>query len=261
MSESNLHSSLHMIQLWLDASRLAQLGRMLHLPIARTSTRYLVHCALGELFQAQAPKPFSVERPNSPTRSADEQSGRFIRILGYSELDHIALQRLAQGFAGPAVYRLCDWGRCVSKPMPDTFPIGMNLAFGLQACPVIRKASDGAKWKAGQEVDVFLAKAWTLEAIVNISREEVYSDWLKTQFERRGGADLISTSVERFSIERMTRRTEGSDRIVRTIQRPDVTFSGMLKVADEDRFVDMLQKGIGRHRSFGYGMLKLRRAD
>ena len=50
-----------MVQLGLDAKGLTTLGKMLHLPLSQTDTGYLMHCALGELFGDDAPKPFSIE--------------------------------------------------------------------------------------------------------------------------------------------------------------------------------------------------------
>lgn len=251
----------HMVQLWLDAQMLARLGRMLHLPLARTSTNYLVHCALAELFQAQAPRPFCVESGPRQINADDGRGGRFIRVLAYSDIDGEALQSLARGFASPTVYEICEWARLASKPMPDSFPEGMRLGFNLRACPVIRKASDGSKWNAGQEIDAFLARVWEIDdPSVDVDRQDVYRDWLRSQFERRGCAEPLAISMERFSIERMTRRTHGNDRKVRTIQRPDVTLTGTLHITAGSAFAETLRTGIGRHKSFGYGMLKIRRA-
>lgn len=262
-------ATFHMVQLALDPRRLVQLGKMLHLPLARTGTNYLVHCALGELFQDQAPKPFSVE---AGTASAN---GRHVRVLGYAGVDRAALHELAKGFASPAVYEISDWDRAASKPMPGTFPEGMRLRFELRACPVVRKASAGEgrtstgerrTWREGQELDAFLAHVWTLDdPAASVDRESVYRDWLARQLDLRGGAALETVGMDRFSIERMMRRTHAGGpapygRKARTVKRPDATLTGTLRVTDSGAFVDLLKSGIGRHKSFGFGMLKVRRA-
>ncbi len=253
-------SDFYMVQLGLDAKGLTTLGKMLHLPLAQTDTGYLVHCALKELFQNDAPQPYSVEN--------ESQNGRRVRVLGYTAADTDTLQASAQLDAGPTVYEICDWDRLAAKPMPETFPEGMALQFELRACPVVRKASAGEgvnqhgetrSWDEGEELDAFLAEAWTRPEEDDLSREQVYCDWLDRQFEIRGGAELQSTGMTRFSIERMTRRN-GPDRTPDTIKRPDVTLTGTLEVTDGDAFVDILRSGLGRHKSFGYGMLKVRRA-
>ena len=231
---------------------------MLNLPLHRVDTGYLVHCALGELFQDQAPKPFSIE---TEARS----NGSAVRILGYADVDSDALRELAKGFASPAVYDIARWEQCASKPMPESFPQGMRLGFELRACPVVRKASAGStpdgsrSWREGEELDAFLSEAWECPD-KELDRETVYREWLERQFEIREGAAPSSIGMERFSIERMTRRSHGEDRSVTTIQRPDVTLTGTLAVTESDAFTDLLRSGIGRHKSFGFGMLKVRRA-
>lgn len=259
MSNENVHD-FHMIQMWLDTRQLAQLGKMLHLPLKQTGTNYLVHCALGELFQDQAPNLYCVEDKH---RQITEYSnnGRHVRALCYSEMDWETLQNLSRGFASPTVYEIVDWDRMASKPMPDTFPKGMKLGFELRACPVVRKASDGPKWNEGQELDAFLSRVWEIDdPDIEVDREGTYVNWLRRQFKIRGGAELISAQMKRFSIERMSRRNHGSNRKLKTIQRPDVTLTGKLEVSDAEAFEELLKSGIGRHKSFGFGMLKIRRA-
>lgn len=246
-----------MVQIHLDARRLMALGKMLGLFGGKrhVGTAYLAHCALGELFQDQAPKPFSIED------SAESKGDGTIRLLGYSQVDGETLQEIARGFASPAVYEICLWDRTASKPMPDVFPEGMQLRFELRACPVMRKASNGEKWKKGQEVDVFLSRVWEVDdEDVELNRAEIYGEWLDRQFGSRGGAEVVRAELDRFSIDRMTRRTQGDERKITTIQRPDATLVGEIKVTDGVAFLGLLRKGIGRHKSFGYGMLKVRRA-
>ena len=249
-----------MIQMWLDTRHLAQLGKMLHLPLKQTGTNYLVHCALGELFQDQAPNLYCVE-DNHRQITEYSNNGRYVRALCYSDVDWETLQNLSRGFASPTVYEIVDWDRVASKPMPEVFPKGMKLGFELRACPVVRKASDGPKWNEGQELDAFLSRVWEIDdPSVEVDREETYINWLKRQFEIRGGAELISAQMKHFSIERMSRRNHKSNRKLKNIQRPDVTLTGKLEVTDAKAFEDLLKSGIGRHKSFGFGMLKIRRA-
>jgi CRISPR system Cascade subunit CasE len=188
-------------------------------------------------------------------------------VLGYAPKDWDALHTRAKLSASPAAYETCLPDRCAAKPMPETVPEGMDLRFDLRACPVVRKASAGEgvnqngetrTWEAGDELDAFLAEAWTRPADEDLSREPVYRDWLARQFDIRGGAEPQSIGMTRFSIERMTRRN-GPDRTADTLKRPDVTLTGTLTVTDGDAFTDLLRSGLGRHKSFGYGMLKVRR--
>lgn len=250
----------YMLQMWMDTRKLAELGKMLHLPLRHVSNSYLVHCALNEIFQNQAPSPFCLEDPHRYISQYNVQTERHIPLLGYSFIDSGPLQELAKGFAGPSVYHIIDWDRLQSKPMPTEFPEGMKLGFELRACPVVRKASDGHKWKKGQEVDAYLSKVWDVnDENTPIDREDVYNDWLKQRLDKQTGAKLLTSRIKRFSLERMSRRTHAANRKVNMIKKPDVILTGKLEVRNNDAFNKLLQNGLGRHKSFGYGMLKIRR--
>ncbi len=268
----------HLVQLQFDAGGLAGLERRRGLTSGRhpVDTSYLVHCALVELFQQQAPKPFWVvesdARNGAAVSSTGPPPGRFITVLAYASLEAAALHELAKGFAGPAAYNLLRWDRFVSKPMPDVYPEGMRLGFEVRVCPVVRKHASGSAlvgtrervWSAGQEIDVFLDQAWQ-HPDEPLDRETVYVNWLAGQLAGRGGACLETTNgrstagMNRFSLEKMTRRTQGQERSRKDIQRPDVTLTGVLTVTDGPRFGALLRQGLGRHRSFGFGMLRIRR--
>jgi CRISPR system Cascade subunit CasE len=247
---------LYMVQAEFDARGLTGLARALHLPLDRTDQNYIAHCALGEIFGDDAPGPFCVQGTD----------GRTVRLLAYSDASDEALQQAAQLHASPMAYNICNWDRLASKPMPDEFPAGGTFRFHLRACPVVRKSSAGKHHSAGAEVDAFLSRVWEVDdPSVNVDREEVYRKWLARQMKNRGGARPLKTdkdrpdiALERFSLERMLRRTGGPDRKARVIKRPAATLSGRLRVTDTAAFRQMLRTGIGRHKSFGFGMLKIR---
>lgn len=247
---SNVQSPIFMIQMWLDLRRLVELGRVLHLPVQRVDDNYIAHCALRELFADQAPGPFSIENNDS----------RYLRVLAYSSLPADDLQLAAQSFASPMVYQIPDWSRLVSKPMPSTFSTGIQLGFELRVCPVIRKSSEGKYHSAGAEVDAFLSRVWEVDdPKVSVNREDVYREWLADQFACSSAATLESVQLKQFSLERMFRRDHDEHRQATTIKRPAATMTGNLKVVDSGEFANLLRRGIGRHRAFGFGMLKIRR--
>jgi CRISPR system Cascade subunit CasE len=248
----------HMVQLNLDARQLAELGRMLKLPLKRVDQNYLTHCALGELFGDHAPKPFSIENRADANTSAYD-SNRQVRVLGYTDKTGEALRGEADTFASPKVHGICDWDTFASKPMPARFEAGTRLGFGLHVCPVQRMSSDGPKWSEGSEVDAFLVRCWEVGEEVEVDRGEVYQEWLTGYFERRGGAVVEQVSMTGFSLERFFRRTHGGERKGVTFTKPATTLQGVLEVTEPQMFAEILRGGIGRHKSFGFGMLKLRR--
>jgi CRISPR system Cascade subunit CasE len=258
MSDTTDDPPFHMVQMWVDGRQLTEVGKMLGLKLRKTDNHYLAHCLLGKLFGDAAPKPYWLE--DDPRR----EDKREMRLLGYCEAGADELASGARMYAEPSLHDGFDFGRLVSKPMPGNFAAGMALGFELRACPVIRKGSAGPNWDEGQEVDAFLSRVWEVDdESVDIDREEVYCDWLERQLDHRGGAvpDLETVGMKRFSLEEMVRRDYGSgDREVTTITRPDVTLTGELEVTDSEAFLDLLERGLGRHKSFGFGMMKVRPA-
>jgi len=252
-----MSDQLYMMQTWVDGKQLTEVGKMLGLPLRQADNNYLAHCLLGEVFGDDAPKPFWLNE------DPDRETKRKMRVLGYTEATAEDIQEYAKAVANPSLYDGVDWEKTATKPMPGSFPDGMRLGFELRACPVIRKSSDGPNWEEGQEVDAFLDRVWEVDdETVNIEREEVYRDWLVRQFDIRGGATPVEESIglKRFSLEQMIRRAHGGNRTTKTIRRPDATLTGELEVTDGDTFRDLVESGIGRHKSFGFGMLKVKPA-
>lgn len=245
--------SLYMVQLHLDARKLSELARMLHLPLKELDVDYLLHCALGELFQEHAPSPYW---------RMEERAGE-VSVLAYSSIDLNALREIASGFASPKLYETCLWERCASKPMPRRFPEGMRIGFEVRATPVIRLASPLKDRKKGDEVDAFLARCWREEG--EQRREEVYEEWLRGQLDASRGVKLLEANLERFMLTRVMRRQGKRDheahRKAKRLVLPDTSWSGVLEVEESEAFEALLRRGIGRHRAFGFGMVKLRRAE
>jgi CRISPR system Cascade subunit CasE len=61
-------------------------------------------------------------------------------------------------------------------------------------------------------------------------------------------ADSHLVSFQRTRVQRGGRRIEG----------PDAVVHGTLTITDPTAFAALLARGVGRHRSYGYGMLLLR---
>lgn len=244
-------SALHMIQLTVKTRALMELGHERGLPLRNVDLGYLAHCYLGELFGEAAPSPFFLE----------EQRGSEITILGYGERSSEELRELADSFGSPLLHSGCDWDRLGSKRLPQSWEAGQRLAFDVRVCPVVRKSSAGPKHRKGAEVDVFLDRCWAAGDGVAVDRQAVYSQWLAAQFERHGGASLVSARLGAFKRERLLRRTQGQERKVAVRERPNALLRGVLEVSDGRAFQDLLRRGVGRHRAFGFGMLLLRRAE
>lgn len=235
-------SALHMIELQID--QLALL-RFLHLQGLDTSADqdlgYGVHAWMGAAFGELAPKPWRLLVGR----------GRPPRVLGYAPHDAQDIRLRLEEFADPSVLAVCPPERVASRPMPH-WRQGRHLAFEVQACPVGRKAGSGV------EKDVFLIRADSTGG--EIRRDAVYCDWAREQIERNGAARVTSIRLDGFRLIRQVRRSQGAagERKRSHLVRPQALFRGELTVAEPEAFESLLAHGVGRHRSFGYGMLLLR---
>jgi len=246
-----------MVSLDLKVRRLVSLAKARDIPLYRMDEGYLIHSVLGELFGDLAPKPFAVRG----------RRGGALNVLGYTDCSAEELRARAHAVAEPAAYNCCEWHALAGKPMPEVWTVGTTYRFSIRVCPVVRRSGVGPNGeKPGREMDAYLAEV-EKQPGVELNRAEVYANWLRVAFERRGGAELEGTKVSGFSLRPLLRRDR--NRKPQTVPakphsrqhasgRPDVTMEGQLRVSDSGTFSRLLRRGVGRHRAFGFGMLLLR---
>lgn len=227
----------------LDIPRMVRQYRARGLPMRKVDVGYMVHSAVEQAFGPGVLRPFAVrERERGAT------------VMAYTSQPAEALRQHAQTFADPADFDVWAWDGVATKLMPERFAVGRRLGFHVRACPIRRRsgAEPGAK---GREVDAFLAECERV-GDAPVDRDAVYVSWLSERLVR-GGAALERAQVEEFSLRDVLRRTQGESRSPRFLRRPDVVFSGVLEVREPEAFRDLLRRGVGRHRAFGFGMLLL----
>lgn len=246
-----------MVSLDLRLRQLVSLAKMRGLPLLRMDQGYLIHSVLGELFGELAPRPFAIRG----------QRGGRLSVLGYADWPAEILRETADAVAEPAVHSCCEWQNLVDKRMPATWPVGTRFRFAVRVCPVVRRSGIGPNAeRSGREMDAYLAEIEKNPG-VELNRADVYSNWLRAAFERRGGAEIEKATLRGFSLRRLLRRDQ--NRKPRNVPakphsrgnasgRPDVTMEGQLRVSDSDTFGRLLRRGVGRHRAFGFGMILLR---
>lgn len=202
---------------------------------------YALHALLTAAFGEQAPKPF---------RYLGARQG----LLAYTSqppealLEHAALAR-------PDIDRALGLSSLAFKALPTVWRTGQLLAFEVRVRPIIRA-------KDGRERDLLLhaveANPFPEQPV---SREAVYANWLSKQLTAQGAVDGLEAGMDAFRLSGVIRRarTDNSgQRKARGVIGPDAVFKGQLRVADSDAFNGLLQRGIGRHRAFGFGMLLLK---
>ncbi len=236
---------LHMVQLVLDGRDLERSAQRQRLPRDHEDTGYLLHGHLSALFGDLLPQPFH-----------GHYLRRDVEVLGYCHSDRDTLWQRAQEFAEPMV--LGSVQRLASKAMPTVWAPGRRLDFDVRVCPVVRLSSAVGGYHAGSEVDAF--QAARMRGDQASSKAEVYRGWLDRRLD--GAAQLLDFDIQRLRNTRLVRRNRHKEpdgrRKSPRLHKPDAWLRGTLEVADADAFGRLLARGIGRHRAFGFGMLRLR---
>ncbi len=237
---------LHFVRIPLRAEKLMEVARRRRIALRDLDDGYLTHCILRELWQDHAPAPFVLGG-----------RGRVLEVWGYTKASAAMLVKHARDFGDPALLAvLQDVDGIASKPMP-CFVEERRIGFHVRACPVVRLAKSRCDHRAGAEIDAFLARCFQVGEGVAVSREEVYREWLAARLRdvSMSGVIVDRIAVAGFSRELLTRYTHAETREAKRLSRPDVRFEGELIVKNGDAFLAQLEKGIGRHRAFGFGAL------
>ena len=235
---------------------------------------HAMHCLLTECFGDLAPKPFRLIAP---------RAGSTWFLYGYGPAGANALRESLAICADPLQCRVVPADKLDSKPMPSSWHAGKRLGFDIRTRPVVRLLRDPSVRtvnspnvrlfkvrrskegeteiapRPGKECDAFQWEAMQYpdKGGMERSREQVYAEWLSNQFERRGGArlDVEQTKLVSFQRTRAIRKLH-----TRHSEGPDAVMRGILTITDAEAFSSLLARGVGRHRSYGYGMLLLRPA-
>ena len=163
------------------------------------------------------------------------------------------------------------------RDLPTTWPVDRRLGFDIRIRPVVRirgslpNPRDAAKpYGAGAELDAYFVEAQRRfpeerPRIVDgravpsgmdgaaRTREAVYRDWLAERLAPAAGLVAETVTLHRFARTRVARQDHAPE-------GPDATLLGELVVREPGAFHKLLADGIGRHKSYGFGMLLLRPA-
>lgn len=208
-----------------------------------------LHHLLGEAFGPGVLQPF---------RLMVARGARDGTLYAYAAQDADALRSAARSVITPAMDKVVTLDLLRSLPRPPSgWSSGQRLGFDIRLRPVVRLASalsgktengENIAFRKGAEVDAFLAAVLRDQLT---TREGTYLSWLA---ERLGPAATLDLAITRLASFRRTRVKRNE----RRLEGPDAVIHGTLTIADPHAFADLLARGLGRHRSYGYGMLLLR---
>ncbi len=217
-----------------------------------------LHHVLDETFGPSALKPFRL----MVSRDRDRGS-----VYAYSAHTKAELLAVARETSMPEVASILDLDRLEDKVLPLSWMVGRRLGFDVLVRPTVRLHSEltnprkGQKaYVAGAEINAYVAEAGRSHpgdappsgmAVAGRSREAVYRDWLAARM--APAALLVEDRTTMVAYERQRLARAGN-----ALDGPVATFHGELTVADASQFTSLLARGIGRHRSFGFGMLLLK---
>ncbi|WP_326543539.1 type I-E CRISPR-associated protein Cas6/Cse3/CasE [Pseudorhodoferax sp.] len=215
-----------------------------------------LHGLLRAAFGDAAPQPF---------RYLDERQG----LLAYTVLDADAM-RAQVALADPLAAQTLGLGATELhagyrlRPFPTQWPEGQMLGFEVRLRPTVRAAKG--------ERDAFLHAVEQAQG-APLQRQAIYVQWLREHLAPRDGAvpepwqgavelldDVHLAGYQRQQVVRRTQAAGGEGRRGRVIDGPDAVLKGHLRVRDPVAFAQLLARGVGRHRAFGFGMLLLSRA-
>jgi len=228
-------NTLHLLRLQVDSAALMRFANDQRLLEHDDEGHgYVLHAWLAAMFGAQAPKPFRYFEGRQ-------------ELLGYTRETGATLLEHSQAFASPLAHVALIPGSLATKPMPESWRAGQRLQAESLVCPISRKD--------GHEKDVYLRALDRLDGDAP-SRAAVYTDWFRRQCAQV--IDFEHLELVGLSRGRLLRRGRAErGRQVRSIDRPQALFRGVVTVADGQGFGELLARGIGRHRAFGFGMVLL----
>ena len=238
---------------------------------------HAMHCLLTECFgkpphegDGLAPKPFRLILPRDCPQGT---------LYGYGKANAEELRDAAQLYGDPAQCQILNLPTLAAKSMPTEWTAGKLLGFEIRIRPIVRLRKDLDRVpperlrlfrqtgrsgdregvpRPGAECDVFQWEALLHpKGEMGRSREQVYRDWLASRFTQQGGAELESATLQSFQRVRSYRKRQ-TRQYVDSIEGPDAVMQGNLTITDSADFAQLLDRGIGRHRAYGYGMLLLR---
>jgi len=254
---------LHLVRLELVRSACDALGERRGLPSGHGDEGYLAHCAMVELFGELAPRPFWIQ----PREKRGGRRMEVFPVLGYSAAPAGEVEDAVGLFMEPAAFGTLHPGSIESKPVAlGRIREGARFGFELTACPVVRtrRGAPGERRHANAgPIELDAHRHATLEALRSggapPDRQEAYLAWLKRRLEGDAVSELAGARVlGQRTRAAVRRRGGGARREGVEIEIPDVTFSGTLRVGDPSAFAELVRSGVGRHKAFGFGMLRLR---
>jgi len=223
----------------LKMAGLVAMGNHQRLAMRYVDECYLVHVWLCAAFgEGPTLKPWVVEA----------YDGHELHIMGYSKMDIAALREAAKANTTPELFETADWDACESRQMPNELSPGKRIRIKVRVCPTKRTIRG--------EKDAFLLAIDGKPKEFLVDREAVYADWLRDAVGRVCPGDLSDIRMSSFQLVNVFRRVQGDIRKSALPRLPEATMEATFTVG-EAGIGELFTRGLGRHRSFGLGMVRV----
>lgn len=177
--------------------------------------------------------PYQIHRTLSKAFGDDSQKYKGARVLFRVDSSQDSdLWLLVQSVVEP------DWrpveqvpgyliGQVQVKRIEPSLRVGQRLIFRLRANPTVRR--DGKR--------------------LGIYKDDEQEDWLRRKASEHGFGVLSYIAKREQAVQSTTQNGRG--------KFAAVTFDGVLKVTDPDKFLIALRSGVGSAKAFGFGLLSI----
>lgn len=200
--------------------------------LKQVDTDYLIHSFLEETFGPRMVKPFCV--PPEMQRINDQ-----IRIVGYSDSTSEQLTEFAKEVA-PVGFFNAIVGDVQHKPMPADWKLGAAYLLTARMAPVTR-SSRGDK------------------TLLPIAGDDTLERWVAEKFEKTMAVQVVGLP-KLLSLKNTTSYRSCATGSHTMIPVPDMWVQMSVRVANSEMFTSLIRQGVGRHRSFGFGMVLVSKA-
>jgi len=148
------------------------------------------------------------------------------------------------------------FGVCVKNFAPE-FMVGDRLAFTLVANPVISRRKEGKSFRCNVLIDARCRRKAEggSPAEINAEGELVAKKWLIAQGEKNG----FSCLPEMIRVDGCRNNYFYKKKKDSPIRFSSVHYEGVLNITEPDKFMKMMEKGLGKARAFGCGLMLVRR--
>jgi CRISPR system Cascade subunit CasE len=137
--------------------------------------------------------------------------------------------------------------------------VGDRLGFTLRANPVIAKRTEGKKHSAKHDVWMDAKRDGQAKGLFGVKLANYIAERAKNWLINRGEHAGFSLTPEAVQIGGYQQQRIFKKRSSTPIRYSFIDFGGVLTVQDPLKFENVLYAGIGRSKSFGCGLMLVRR--